>query len=111
MEIESEKQGSRREYEIWNDYETHVIGAATVDESGESPSIETINIQRNRRDRGIGSELLEEIVSDYQDMELEAWVFSARLEWYERHGFEKEGKKEELIKVRKPSGKDLADEN
>ena len=111
MEIESEKQGSRKEYEIWNDYETHVIGAATVDESGESTSIETINIQRNRRDRGVGSELLKEIVSDYQDAELEAWVFSARLEWYERHGFEKEREKERLIKVRKPSEEDFPDEN
>jgi len=111
MEIESEKQGTRKEYEIWNDYETHVIGAAIVDESGGSPSIETINIQRNRRDRGIGSKLLKEIVSDYQDAELEAWVFRARLEWYRRHGFEKEGEREELIKVRRPSDKALSYEN
>ncbi len=102
MRIERKTQGCKCEYEVWNDYKTQVIGAATIDESENPVKIETINIQRNRRDKGIGTKLLKEIISDYQKTEIIAWIFSARLEWYKRHGFKLDKKTEDLIKVRKP---------
>ncbi len=103
MKIEREKRGCKCEYEVWNEYKTQIIGAATIDESEKPVTLETINIQRNRRDKGIGSKLLQEIIQDYQNKEIKAWIFSARLEWYKRHGFQLDKEKEDLIKVRKPS--------
>lgn len=103
MEIKCEENGSEKCYEVWNDYKTQVIGGAVLDESGEDVAIKKINIQRNRRAHGIGSQLLEKIVSDYEDTVLKAWVFQARVNWYKRHGFQKEKENEDLIKMKRPA--------
>lgn len=102
MEIERNEKGCKCEYQVWNDYKTQIIGAATIEESNQQVKLETINIQRNRRDKGIGSKLLQEIKSDYQDTEIIAWIFNARLNWYKRHGFQPDEKTKDLIKVRNP---------
>lgn len=102
MEIVRNTKGTKCEYKVWNDYKTQIIGSATIDEKNKTVTLETINIQRNRRDKGIGSQLLQEIKSDYQNTEIIAWIFTARLNWYKRHGFQTDEKTEDLIKVRKP---------
>ncbi len=102
MEIVRNTKGTKCEYKIWNDYKTQIIGSATIDEKNQPVTLETINIQRNRRDKGIGSQLLQEIISDYQNTEIIVWIFNARLDWYKRHGFQTDKKREDLIKVRKP---------
>lgn len=101
MKISRENFKDKCKYKVWNDYESRIIGGATLQDSSQPILLENINVQRNRRDRGIGSKLLNKILSDYDNSEIVAWVFEARVDWYQRHGFEKEDKSEDLVKVRK----------
>jgi len=102
MKIEREVRDGRCKYEVWNDYRTHVIGAATIDRNSEPKELENINVHPGRRGDGVGSRLLSRILSDYDDSTIVAWVFNQRLEWYERHGFDAVENSEDLVKVKRP---------
>lgn len=102
MKINRKNRGDKCEYKVWNDYQSQIIGEAILDQTTKPIKLENINIKRNRRNKGIGSQLLKKIKSDYKNSEIIAWVFSGRTDWYQRHGFNLEKEKENLVKVRKP---------
>jgi GNAT superfamily N-acetyltransferase len=77
--------GDIREYLYWSTAE--VIARAVVVEHEEEAEIKLINVARHRRGEGIGSLLLERIVTDFAHKPIAAWTFSSRAEWYERKGF------------------------
>lgn len=99
MKIDRVDCGERCRYKVWNEYQTHIIGTATVKRNKRPLVLENINVHRNRRDNGIGSELLQKVISDYEDSTIIAWVFDDRVDWYKRHGFTKEKETEELVKM------------
>ena len=101
MKIEKRDRDSKCKYIVWNDYESQVIGSATLVNSERPVYLKEINVHRNRRGKGIGSRLLKRIVSDFEDCEIVAEVFDSRLEWYRRHGFDEEEELEQLVKVRR----------
>ncbi|KXA91518.1 hypothetical protein AKJ63_01330 [candidate division MSBL1 archaeon SCGC-AAA259D18] len=101
MEIERQSAENKHEYLVWTYYRSHIIGSATIVDSGQSVRLKNISIQHNRRSKGIGSKLLRRILDDFDDSEVVAEAFGARLDWYRRHGFELEERKGRLIKVRR----------
>ncbi len=101
MKINRENLEDKCKYKVWNDYESRIIGGATLEDSSRPILLENINVQRNRRDRGIGSKLLNQILADYDNSEIVAWIFDARVNWYQRHGFEEEDQSGDLVKVRR----------
>ncbi|KXB05153.1 hypothetical protein AKJ51_02060 [candidate division MSBL1 archaeon SCGC-AAA382A20] len=103
MEIDQKNQEEKCVYEVWNDYRTHIIGTATINKTLQHKKLKNINIHRQRRSKGIGSKLLQRIISDHADSTIVAWVFNERVDWYKRHGFTTDEESENLVKVVKPS--------
>ncbi|KXA92443.1 hypothetical protein AKJ64_03140 [candidate division MSBL1 archaeon SCGC-AAA259E17] len=101
MKIERQSTENKHENLVWTDYKSHIIGSATIVDSEQSARLKNINIQNNRRSKGMGSRLLERILEDFGDSEPVAKAFEARLDWYRRHGFELEEKNGRLIKIRR----------
>lgn len=101
MQIERRDLEDRCKYVVWNEYGSHIIGSATLVDGDKPVLLKGINIQRNRRGRGIGSELLNRILSDFEDSEIIAEVFNARVRWYRRHGFELDEEFDQLVRVRR----------
>lgn len=64
---------------------------------GESAHIVEINVSREWRGRGIGSELLRIIKEDFRGKRVTAEVFRERVGWYERNGFERAGERGHLV--------------
>lgn len=101
MRIERRELGEHYKYVVWNDYGTQIVGRAILRHETEFLFLKDINIQRNLRGRGLGSELLERIYRDFEGSEIIANIFEDRLDWYNRHGFEFDDKKGQLIRVRR----------
>ncbi|WP_457555532.1 GNAT family N-acetyltransferase [Candidatus Pyrohabitans sp.] len=89
--------GHTREYLYWSTAE--VIARAVVVEYPEKAEIKLINVARHRRGEGIGSMLLERIVSDFLHKELFTWTFNGRSSWYERRGFTVDEERASLLKM------------
>lgn len=101
MEIEYQDLGEKSKYLVWNEHRSQIIGSATLIDSEDPVLLKEINIQRNRRSRGVGSVLLKRILEDFAGSEMEAEVFSSRTDWYVRHGFEVEEDEGRLVKVKR----------
>lgn len=107
MYTERNRSGRTREYLVWDDYQTQVIASAHVElKSGNLVLLQNINVSPSYRGNGVGSELLSQILADFNGSKIMAYVFESRAEWYERYGFRRDGNKGPLVKVVKiPSGK------
>ncbi len=101
MKIERKRKENRSEYLVWNDSRSQIIAGATLKEADDPVRLERIDVKRNLRDNGIGTKLLKRILSDFDDSEIVAEVFSARVDWYRRHGFEPEEEQDQLTKLRR----------
>ena len=86
-----------REYLYWGTAE--VIARAVVVEREEEAEIKLINVARHRRGEGLGSRLLERIISDFSHKNIATWTFNGRAEWYERNGFEIAEERASLLKM------------
>jgi|Deesub1362B_J571_1020462.scaffolds.fasta_scaffold05953_4 GNAT superfamily N-acetyltransferase len=89
--------GDTHEYLYWNTAE--VIARAVVVEREEEAEIKLINVARHRRGEGIGSLILERIISDFAHKSLVTWTFNGRTSWYERNGFEVAEERASLLKM------------
>ena len=89
--------GDTREYLYWSSAE--VIARAVVVERTEEAEIKLINVSRHHRGEGIGSLILQRIISDYSHKPITTWTFSGRASWYERNGFEVAEKRASLLKM------------
>ncbi len=96
MRIEKSRDGNLQRYECWDTFV--VVGFAVV-QVGECVQILDINVRREWRGRGVGSELLAAILDDFGDRRITAEVFEERLTWYERNGFRRVGEKGPLVLV------------
>jgi len=96
MRIEKSREGNLQRYECWDTFT--VVGFAVV-QIGESVHILDINVRREWRGRGVGSELLAAILEDFGERRITAEVFGERLSWYERNGFRRVGERGPLIVV------------
>ena len=101
MEIESKDKKNKSEYIVWNDSKSQIIAGATLKDDRNPVRLERIDVKRNLRDHGIGTKLLRRILEDFENSEIVAQVFSARVDWYRRHGFELEERNNQLVKVRR----------
>jgi len=103
MWIERYESDGRWDYVVWNDFGSRVIGNAVIERKRGTTVLDKINVSRTRRGEGVGSELLNQILQDFESDELVAYAFEGRVGWYLRHGFEPVGKRGLLVKVRRPS--------
>ncbi len=101
MRIEKKETNTKHEYIVWNETKTQIIAGATLENSKNPVMLKRIDVQRNRRNDGIGTKLLEKIVTDYKDSKIVAEVFTSRTDWYQRNGFEIEEKNDRLVKVKR----------
>jgi N-acetylglutamate synthase-like GNAT family acetyltransferase len=99
MEVEFSTQGDSHEYLVWDDNLSKVIATARLKERNRRVEIAVVNVDRGYRGEGIGSMLLNKIISDFSEMELIAWVFRERVSWYERNGFKARREKGCLVEV------------
>jgi ribosomal protein S18 acetylase RimI-like enzyme len=96
MRIEKSREGNMQRYECWDTFT--VVGFAVV-QIEERAHILDINVRREWRGHGVGSELLAAILEDFGDRRITAEVFRERLPWYERNGFRRVGEKGPLVVV------------
>lgn len=101
MQIERKQNQNRSKYLVWNETKTQIIASATLKDSAKPVTLKRIDVTRNRRSDGIGTELLKRILSDFENSKIVADVFSSRVDWYERHGFEAEKEMDQLVKVKR----------
>ena len=99
MQIEHSAQDGVHRYECWDDYGCSVVASAVVQVQNGHAYLQDINVSPGHRGRGIGTQLLKQVIADFGDRVLVAGVFQARVQWYERHGFEQVGRENELFKV------------
>ncbi len=103
MRIERSIRNRAHLYECWDDYGCSIIASAVVLERDEHIYLKDMNVGSSYRGRGIGTGLLNQIISDFKDKSITADVFGARVPWYRRHGFEPIGETNNLIKIIRPS--------
>ena len=99
MRIERSIQDCAHRYECWDDYECSIMASAVVLERGKHVYLKDINVGSSYRGRGIGTKLLNQIITDFKDRQITADIFEERIPWYKRHGFEPVGRTNNLIKI------------
>ncbi len=91
------------EYRVYDDYGIGVIAYAKVTRGPGGAEIKVINVSREYRGRGVGSEVLARIVRDHGDCLIMVETFGYLVGWYERFNFKCVCDKP-LIMVRSPGG-------
>lgn len=66
--------------------------------------LQDINIASAYRGQGIGTELLQRIVNDFE-LPVVADVFKDRVRWYERNGFQLGDNSQHLVRMVRPATK------
>ncbi|MEM2874785.1 MAG: GNAT family N-acetyltransferase [Candidatus Hadarchaeales archaeon] len=99
MQIETYATDESQRYECWDHYGCSIVASAVVIRRDGYAYLKDINVSSSQRGKGIGTELLSRIISDFGSMHIVADVFADRLSWYERHGFEEIGRNNHLIKI------------
>lgn len=99
MNIERQSEDSIHNYLVWDKNYSRVISRAIVVDSGGVVELKTIDVDRTFRGSGIGTQLLQKIISDFSDREIIAWVFEGRVDWYVRNGGKVETIQNNLTKI------------
>ncbi len=86
-------------YDVWNINYAGVIANARVLEERDYVVISNINVNREYRGNGIGSKLLEQIISDFEGKDIMLWCFKDRVKWYEKHSFVIECRDNDIVKL------------
>jgi len=86
-------------YDVWNINYAGVIASARVLEERDYVVISNINVNREYRGNGIGSKLLEQIISDFEGKDIMLWCFKDRVKWYEKHSFVIECRDNDIVKL------------
>lgn len=102
MQIEHSAQDGVHRYECWDDYGCSVVASAVIQEQDGHAYLHGINVSSGHRGRGVGTELLKQILEDFDGTHIVADVFEARVQWYKKHGFEPVGETNNLIRIVKP---------
>lgn len=100
--LEVVDKGGELEYLYWSAWQ--VAARAVVKEGEEQAVIKLINVAHHFRGRGIGSWLLDRVVSDFGDKALVTWTFGPRVEWYRRRGFYREVAEDSIVKMVRDGG-------
>lgn len=101
MQVEKISARETSQYLAWDDFGSRIIGRATVVRSGDSALVQHIDISREYRGNGAGSELLKIILSDLEGLEVKTTTFEGRVKWYEKHGFRRTGERNKLVEMKK----------
>ncbi len=86
-EIEQAGEYQKYEYLVYDIYGIGVIGYGVVYQKGNSAEIKIINVDRLHRGEGIGSLLLQKIISDHLERDIYVKTFESLIPWYEKFGF------------------------
>ncbi|RLI60609.1 MAG: hypothetical protein DRO67_08860 [Candidatus Asgardarchaeum californiense] len=111
MKIETEVHETGTSHKTWkfmvlDDYEIEIIATVNIIETEDYVEIKYINVSRSNRGMGIGSKLLEKVITTFKERTIIVETFSEREHWYQRFGFYKIHQKNNIIKmVRHPNGK------
>ncbi len=89
--------GNITEYILWD--VSQVIGRVIVVEQKNNVKIKLINVINFRRGEGLGSMLLDRVVSDFGNRDIITTTFSSRVGWYERRGFVKMAEKNSIVEM------------
>ena len=81
------ESNQRYEYVIHDDLEITVIARAVCTDDGEKVSVDLINVSRDFRGRGLGSQLLVKILDQFKRKNLITSTWKYLVPWYESYGF------------------------
>lgn len=86
-EVEQAGKYQKYEYLVYDIYGIGVIGYGVVYQKGNNAEIKIINVDRFHRGEGIGSSLLQRIISDHSERTIYVRTFESLVPWYEKFGF------------------------
>ncbi len=89
--------GNITEYLLWDI--SQVVGRAVVAEHSDYAEIKLINVSSFRRGEGLGTILLDRIISDFGHRDIVTSTFSSRVNWYERKGFTKRAERDSIVEM------------
>jgi GNAT superfamily N-acetyltransferase len=93
------ESNQRYEYLIQDDLEIAVIARAVCYDDGEKVSVDLINVNRDFRGKGLGSQLLVKIISQFKDKNLITSTWKYLVPWYEKYGFRVIGRNKGIFKL------------
>ena len=93
---------------VYDEEEIYLVATATVYEDQKMAEIKYINVNRDFRGNGVGSKLLEKIVSKFKDKELIVETFRERVNWYQKFGFKVVRENNNIYLLKKESTFDIS---
>jgi len=103
MQIIMESKGIEKVLKIVEDNNGKIIGRAVVSEHENYVRLHLILVDKNYRSKGLGTKLLEKVLSLYQNKNITLSTFLGNEEWFQKYGFKIVNKHDGLISMIRPA--------
>ena len=99
MQIIMESKGIEKVLKLVEDDKSKIIGRAVISEHKNYIRLHLILVDKKYRGRGLGTKLLEKVLSLYHNRDITLSTFLGNEEWFQKYGFKILNKHDGLVSM------------